>query len=177
MTSIHPFILRKSNIIRENLMMADRRRLFLVFLFQIVLAIPAAAEFRPVGDFLLTAHFKITGDKITPIPMKPIAFHVTTDGVQIRVSSADDEESYTTFEIYRSDGIGRQRSDGALEVIPGVQAKSQTDGVLRHLRLCGESMTITTFPGVSDQTVVSYSVAAEAKPATTTESPAPSPEK
>ena len=127
-------------------------------------SLAAASDFRPVGDFLLTAHYKITGEKITPIPMKPIAFHVTTDGIIIRVSAEDDKESYTTFEIYRSDGIGRQRSDGALEVIPGVQGKSETDGILRHLRLSGESMTITTFPGVSDQTIVSYSVAAEAKP-------------
>lgn len=121
-----------------------------------------AAEFKHVGDFLLQAHFKLTGDKVTPIPMKPIAFRVFTDGVQIKVAAEGDEESHTTFEIYRSDGIGRQRTGrGALEVIPGLQATSQTGGVLRHLRLSGESMTITTFPGVSDQTVVSYSVAAE----------------
>jgi hypothetical protein len=47
-----------------------------------------------------------------------------------------------------------------LEIIPGVQAMSRADGVLRHLRLSGESLTITTFPGVSDQTIVSHAVAA-----------------
>jgi hypothetical protein len=126
----------------------------------------AAAEFRHVGDFLLQAHFKLTGEKLTPIPMKPIAFRVYTDGVKIKVSAEGDEESHTTFEIYRSDGIGRQRSSGgALEVIPGLQATSNTGGVLRHLRLSAESMTITTFPGVSDQTIVSHSVAAEPVPA------------
>ena len=83
----------------------------------------------------------------------------------IRVAAEDDDESHTTFEIYRSDGIGRQQTGrGALEVIPGLQATSQTGGVLRHLRLSGESMTITTFPGVSDQTIVSYAVAAEPVP-------------
>jgi hypothetical protein len=46
-------------------------------------------------------------------------------------------------------------------VIPGLQASSQTGGVLRHLRLSRESLTITTFPGVSDQTIVSHAVAAE----------------
>lgn len=124
----------------------------------------AAADFKHVGDFLLQSHYKLTGDKITPIPMKPIAFRVYTDGVRIKVTAEDDEESHTTFEIYRSDGIGRQRSGrGALEVIPGLQATSHTGGVLRHLRLSGESMTITTFPGVSDQTIVSHAVAAEPK--------------
>lgn len=124
----------------------------------------AAAEFTHVGDFLLRAHFKITGDKMTPIPMKPIAFRVHTDGVRIKVTAEGDDESHTTFEIYRSDGIGRQRTGGgALEVIPGLQATSHTGGVLRHLRLSRESMTLTTFPGVSDQTIVSYAVAAEPK--------------
>lgn len=132
----------------------------------LVLVAPSAAagEFRHVGDFLLKAHFKITGECKTPIPMKPIAFRVFTDGVRIKVAAEGDDDSHTTFEIYRSDGIGRQRVEGgALEVIPGLQATSHTGGVLRHLRLSRESMTLTTFPVVSDQTIVIYAVAAEPK--------------
>lgn len=133
--------------------------------FWLMLASAAAAgEFKHVGDFLLKSHFKITGERMTPIPMKPIAFSVSTDGVRIKVSAEGDVESHTTFEIYRSDGIGRQRVEGgALEVIPGLQATSHTGGVLRHLRLSRESMTLTTFPAVSDQTIVIYAVAAEPK--------------
>ena len=124
-----------------------------------------ATEFKHVGDFLLQAQYKLTGQQMTPIPTKPVAFRVFTDGIHIRVIAENDEEARTTFEIYRSDGIGRQRQgSGALEVIPGVQAMSNVGGVLRHLRLCRESMTITTFPGVSDQTIVSHSIAAEPKP-------------
>lgn len=120
-----------------------------------------AAEFRHVGDFLLRSHFKLTGAKMTPIPMKPIAFHVSTDGVTVRISAEGEEDSHTSFQIYRSDGIGQQRTDsGALEVIPGIQASTTSGGTLRHLRLSKESLTITTFPGVSDQTIISYAVAA-----------------
>ncbi|MGJ8643260.1 MAG: hypothetical protein ACSHX9_07620 [Luteolibacter sp.] len=133
-------------------------------IFLITAAIAVGGEFRHVGDYLLKAHFKMTGAEMTPIPMKPIAFHIFTDGVTIRMSPEGEEESYTNFEIYRSDGISRQRSGtGALEVIPGVQASSSADGTLRHLRLSRESLTITTFPGVSDQTIVSYAVAATQK--------------
>ncbi len=125
-----------------------------------------ASGFKHVGDFLLQAHFKLTGQQVTPVPMKPVAFRVFTDGVSIRVTAEGDENAHTTFEIYRSDGIGRQRPGaGALEVIPGLQALSNVGGTLRHLRLSKESMTITTFPGVSDQTIVSHAVAAEPKPA------------
>lgn len=143
---------------------------YITFLF-IALACLASAradEFRHVGDFLLQAHFKLTGGKMTPIPMKPIAFRVYTDGVHVRVSAEGDDQSHTTFEIYRSDGIGRQRKgSGALEVIPGIQATSNAGGILRHLRLSRESLTITSFPGVSDQTIVSYAIAAEPRPQAT----------
>lgn len=119
-------------------------------------------DFKHVGDYLLKSHFKLVGDKATPIPMKPIAFRVFTNGVTIRVSTEDNEDAHMSFTIYRSDGIGRQKEGGgALEVIPGLQATSKVGGVLRHLRLTEESMTITTFPGVSDQTIVSHSIAAE----------------
>lgn len=140
------------------------RTISIIILAVLSATIAAAGEFRHVGDYLLQAHYKLTGTEKTPIPIKPIAFHVTTDGVTIRISPEGEEEAHTSFEIYRSDGIGRQRmGSGALEVIPGVQASSTSDGTLRHLRLSRESLTITTFPGVSDQTVVSYAVAATPK--------------
>ncbi len=150
-------------------------RLSAFFLFLAISAVAPAAEFKHVGDFLLQAHFKLTGQQVTPIPMKPIAFRVFTDGVRIRVTAEGDDDSHTTFEIYRSDGIGRQRQGaGALEVIPGLQAMSHAGGILRHLRLSRESMTITTFPGVSDQTIVSHSIAAVPKSDTAQhEEPAP----
>jgi hypothetical protein len=148
----------------------------LACLISVTIPVPAspAGEFKHFGDFLLTSHFKITGDKITPIPMKPIAFRVFTDGVHVRISAAGDDEAQTTYEIYRSDGIGRQRPGrGALEVIPGLQATTTTGGVLRHLRLSRESLTLTTFPGVSDQTIVSHAVAAEPRSKTHKKKPDP----
>lgn len=124
----------------------------------------SGGEFRHVGDYLLQAHFKMTGSVVTPIPMKSIAFRVYTDGVTVRVAPEGEEDAHTSYEIYRSDGIGRQRSgSGALEVIPGIQASTNADGTLRHLRLSKESLTITTFPGVSDQTIVSHAIAAVPK--------------
>jgi hypothetical protein len=120
-----------------------------------------AAEFRHVGDYLLQAHFKVTGAELVPIPMKSMVFSIYTDGVTVRVHLEGEDKAYTSFDVYRSDGIGRQRPDsGALEVIPGIQASTDTGGILRHLRLSKESLTITTFPGVSDQTIVSHAIAA-----------------
>lgn len=140
------------------------RLIALCMLTALCASIASAGEFRHVGDYLLQAHYKLSGAEMTPIPMKPIAFRVSTDGVTIRISPEGEDDAHTTFDIYRSDGIGRQRpGSGALEVIPGLQASSTSDGTLRHLRLSRESLTITTFPGVSDQTIVSYAVAATPK--------------
>jgi hypothetical protein len=147
-------------------------KIFAPIIFMLTVSLTAAGEFRYVGDFLLRAHFKLTGAEMTPIPMKPIAFHVTTNGVTIRLSPEGEEEIHTSFEIYRSDGIAQQRSDsGALEVVPGIQASTSSGGTLRHLRLSKESLTITTFPGVSDQTIVSYAVAAVPRDKETTAKP------
>ena len=105
-------------------------RILPLFILLTFTSVVRAAEFKHVGDFLLTAHFKLTGQKVTPIPMKPIAFRVFTDGVHIRVTAEGDVDAHTTFDIYRSDGIGRQRQGtaGALEVIPGLQATSNIGG-------------------------------------------------
>ncbi|MGC4017637.1 MAG: hypothetical protein QM755_24440 [Luteolibacter sp.] len=124
-----------------------------------------AGEFRHVGDYLLKSRMKLTGDKAVPIAIKPILLRVYTDGVEIRVNAEDDPSARSTFEIYRSDGIGRQRvPGGALEVIPGVQALSQNGGLVRHLRLSRETLTITSFPGISDQTIVTTAVGVESNP-------------
>ena len=138
--------------------------LILSLLFLLAAKAAVAAEFRHLGDYLLKAHFKVSGAELIPIPIKSMTFRVYTDGVTIRVQPEDDEEAHTSFEIYNSDGIGQQRPDsGALEVIPGVQASTDIGGMLRHLRLSKESLTITTFPNVSDQTTVSYAIAAVPK--------------
>ena len=80
-----------------------------------------ASEFKHVGDFLLQAHFKLTGQQVTPIPMKPIAFRVFTDGVKIRVTAEGDENSasYGPTGKGRSDEGTRIRKPGLDEMGPG----------------------------------------------------------
>lgn len=154
--------------------MMIRATLIALSLFTATTLASPEAEMRHVGDFMLKSHVKLSGGDVTPIPMKPMVFRVFTDGVIIRVSVAGDDEATSSFEIYCSDGISRQRSaGGALEVIPGVQATSRNHNVLRHLRMSAESLTITTFPSVSDQTIVSHAVAAEPIPQPADDAPEP----
>ena len=117
------------------------------------------AEMRHVGDFILASRSKLTGEKHQPMPIKPMVFHVSTDGVQVHVK-LDDKEEINIFHVYASEGIGRLNKDSnTLEIVPGIQASSNKGGELRHLRLTTEEMTITTFPARSDQAVVVHAVA------------------
>ena len=138
-----------------------------------------AGEYKPFGRFVLKSHFKITGDRITPIPIKPVVFDVATDGVNVRVTADGAEDAPSEFSIYRADGIGRQRpGDTGLDITPGLQAMSTSGGVVRHLRLSGDALTLTTFPGLSNQTIVSHAVPVTsdpAKQATKRPQPEPSP--
>lgn len=130
----------------------------------------AAGEFTPMGEYVIHRQTKIAGNsKVVEIPIKPLALKVETDGVTVRISTgAADNDSWSTFKIYRSDGIGRQvTAGGPLEVVPGVQATSDTSGVHKHLRLTRDTLVLTVFPGVSDQTTITYAklVAPAAEPA------------
>jgi hypothetical protein len=138
-------------------------------------------EFDPVGEFVIRSQTKITGTgKAVQVPIKPLKLSVSTDGVTIRLASGTQTDAWSTFTIYRSDGIGRQNVPGGpLEVVPGVQATSDHGGVHKHLRLTRDTLTLTVFPGVSDQTLITHAVLAtpspdeQPAPDSGTESPAP----
>ncbi|WP_367874825.1 hypothetical protein [Luteolibacter sp. Populi] len=135
----------------------------------------AAGEFTAMGEYLILRQMKITGSgRVVEVPIKPLPLKVETDGVTVRVATGTtgETDNWSTFKIYRSDGIGRQATNGGpLEVVPGVQATSDTSGVHKHLRLTRDMLTLTVFPGVSDQTVVTHAklvppAPAEAEPPT-----------
>lgn len=116
-----------------------------------------AEEFRHIGDFIIKSRLKVTSGQVLPVAIKPLRLSAFTDGISVRISTSGDSDNASDYTIYRSDGIGRQKtSSGALEVVPGVQATSEQSGIFRQLRLTQESLTITTFPGVSNQIVITH---------------------
>ena len=133
------------------------------------LPLPTASQpedvFLFIGKYRLRSRLKITDDKVTPVTIKPVTFSVTSNGIVVRVSSEGLSEAASHFDIYRSDGIGRQHGrSGVLEVIPGIQGSSCRDGVLRHIRVTREGLTITQFAGVSNQTVITHATAIQPDP-------------
>ncbi|MEP4078725.1 hypothetical protein [Haloferula sp.] len=119
--------------------------------------VAGAEEFRHIGDFIIKSRIKVTTGQVLPVAIKPLLLSAYTDGISVRISTSEDSDNASDYTIYRSDGIGRQKSSGgALEVVPGVQATSEQSGIFRQLRLTQDSLTITTFPGVSDQIVITH---------------------
>jgi hypothetical protein len=98
------------------------RRTTIVALFGTTLAfagVAAGGEFSTMGDYVMHRQVKITGSgKVLEIPMKPLPLRVETDGVTVRVSTSAENDNWSTFTIYRSDGIGRQN-----RIPPGVRWK------------------------------------------------------
>jgi hypothetical protein len=130
--------------------------------------------FRHAGDYLVTSRLKVTDAKVTRVTIKPFRIRVFTNGSEVQVASSENQDSGSSFQVYRSDGIGRQASrSAALEIVPGLQASSDQGGVLTHLRLSPECLTITRFPGVSNQTIITHAVAAQTPASVQPASPKP----
>lgn len=119
--------------------------------------VAGAEEFRHIGDFIIKSRIKVTSGQVFPVAIKPLRLSAFTDGISVRISTSSNSDSASDYTIYRSDGIGRQKTNGgALEVVPGVQATSEQSGIFRQLRLTQDTLTLTTFPGVSDQIVITH---------------------
>ena len=139
----------------------------LIILALIHIASAEDAEFRHIGDFMIYQRVKISADQITPTTIKPLRLSVFTNGIHIRISTKDDAAEASEYRIYRSDGIAQQQGKaGALEVVPGLQAISENGGVLRQLRLTNEHLSITSFPGISNQIIIMRARAIEPPKAT-----------
>jgi len=130
------------------------------------LPVPAADEpmpdgFRLFGDYILDSRVKVTDGIPQVMPIKPLRLQVFTDGISVRVQTDGEDAGHTLFKIYRADGIGRQaEKSGAVEIIPGVQALCEHSGIVRQLRLSRETLTLTVFPGISNQIIISTARAA-----------------
>ena len=120
-----------------------------------------ATEFRHIGDFIVRSRVKVAEGQALRTTITPLRLSAFTDGISVRISATGSKDDASEYRIYRSDGIGRQQSKGGpLEVVPGVQASSEKGGVLRQLRLTESTLTLTTFPGVSNQIIITHAVAA-----------------
>ena len=114
------------------------------------------SEFNYVGTYKLVKRVKIRAGRSIGIAIPAVSYLVYSDGITLRFYGEKGGTAHTSFDIYRSDGVARQRDRNVLENVPGVQARSSVGQVLRQVTLTGATMTLTKFPAVSDDVEITY---------------------
>lgn len=114
------------------------------------------AGFRFAGNYRFDKRVKIRDGESFNIESKAYYCRIYTDGITVRVYGESSMESYTSFTIYRNDGILTGAGTDKMETIPGLQAYSLVGNVLRQLTLTAERMVVTKFPSFSDVIEVTY---------------------
>lgn len=114
------------------------------------------AGFRFVGNYKVERRVKIREGKPFPVAMEAFLCRVYTDGISVRIYGDEGGEGYTSFTVYRNDGVMVPTSERTVETMPGVQAKTSVGDVLRHLTLTEDRLVLTKFPALSDLVEVTY---------------------
>lgn len=118
------------------------------------MAVPA--DFEYVGSYEISRKVKLREGDVFDVIMKPLAVRVFTDGISIRIYGGGEEGGYTSYRVYRGEGIIEAPDRTAIETVAGVQAKSMVGGVLRQLTLTERRLSIVSHPAVSGVTEVVY---------------------
>lgn len=124
--------------------------------------------FRFIGNYQLSSKLRVEKGVSTPVVISPLHYQVYSDGIDVRLYCwASDKESYTAYEIYRSDGIGVPHRSGEIDWVAGVQAYSTKGGMIRQVSVTRNSLTMVKMPPRSYRVIITRAVAAHKTPAST----------
>lgn len=116
--------------------------------------------YRYIGTYRLVSKVRVEKAESMPVVISPLVYRVYSDGMDVRVyCRSAGEDSFTTYRIYRSDGVGDARGPGEINVIAGVQALCTTGGMTRQLSVTRASMTMVKMPPRSHRVVITRAVA------------------
>lgn len=105
------------------------------------------AGFRFIGSYKLNSKLKVENGKVLPVVISPLVYRVYSDGMEVRVyCRAASSESFTSYDIYRSDGVGTAKPSGEIEVIAGVQGYSTKGDILRQISVTRSDLTMVKTP-------------------------------
>lgn len=114
------------------------------------------AGFRFVGNYRIEKRVKIREGAPLSVAMKPFVYRAYTDGIEVRLYGDQTTEGFSSFTVYRNDGLISRTGPGTMETVPGVHAKTEDGNILRHLTLTDERLVLTKFPALSDAVEVIY---------------------
>ena len=118
------------------------------------------AGYRYIGTFKMTSKVKVEKGTTMPVVITPLVYRVYTDGIEVRIyCRTAGEDSFTAYQIYRSDGIGVARSSGEIDLVAGVQAMSTKGDMVRQVSLTRASITMVKMPPRSHRVVITRAAA------------------
>lgn len=120
--------------------------------------------FRLIGAYKLNSKMKVENSQAMPVVISPITYRVYSDGIDVRVyCRTAGEDSFTSYQIYRSDGVGVSKSSGEIQVVAGVQAMCKKGEMLRQISVTRNSLTMVKMPPRSHRVLVTRAIAIDAK--------------
>lgn len=115
--------------------------------------------FRLIGNYQLKSKIKVENGKSMAVVISPLTYRVYSDGIDVRVyCRSSDEEIYTAYQIYRSDGVGVSKSSGEIQVVAGVQGKCLKGEMLRQISVTRNTLTMVKMPPRSDRVEVTQAL-------------------
>lgn len=130
------------------------------------------ATYRLIGHYQLISKLRVENSKSEAVVISPLLYRVYSDGMEVRVYvRASDEDSFTAYDIYRSDGVGIAKAGGEIEVVAGVQAFTTKGKMLRQISVTRNSFTMVKTPPRSHRVIITRAkaVAAPTPPSTAAE--------
>ena len=116
--------------------------------------------FRLIGNYQLNSKFRVERGEGTPVVISPLYYQVFTDGIDLRLYySVSGEDQFTTYQIYRSDGIGVAGKSGEIDWIAGVQALNTSGEMIRQISITRNSFTMVKMPPRSHRVIVTRAFA------------------
>ncbi|MGB1874220.1 MAG: hypothetical protein ACPH5P_02190 [Akkermansiaceae bacterium] len=116
--------------------------------------------FRLIGHYQLKSKLRVERGDVIPVVISPLDYQVFSDGIDLRLyCRAAGEDTYTTFQIYRSDGIGVSRTSGEIDLIAGVQALNTSAEMVRQISITRNSFTMVKMPPRSHRVIVTRAIA------------------
>jgi len=107
---------------------------------------------------------KVEYGQAMPVVISPLTYRVYSDGIDVRVyCRTAGEDSFTSYQIYRSDGVGVSKSSGEIQVVAGVQAMCKKGEMLRQISVTRNSLTMVRMPPRSHRVLVTRATAIDAK--------------
>ena len=111
--------------------------------------------FRFIGNYQLNSKLRIENGVSHAVVISPLVYRVFSDGMEVRVyCETAGEDSFTAYDIYRSDGVGVAKPAGEIELVAGVQAFSTKGKMLRQISVTRSSLTMVKTPPRSHRVII-----------------------